>query len=139
MYNKLSVKELFYLMEFCKILEFKVSSKYNISVIFKDGSHLVSGTNEPMDFDFSDKIAKIFSWRFNTMVIAESLERPNLLAKKLLTEDFFEDLPKGIDNIQPFLYSPVFYGENIPKLSFYILDPEKQYEVVSILCTQVQR
>ena len=140
MHNKLTIKELFFLIEFCKLLEFKTSDKYNISVIFKDDHHLISGTNESIDFDFSKRINHIFSWRFNVSdVIQESLEHPNLLAKKILTKDFFQNLPKSLDNIQPFLYSPVFYGENMPKLNFYILDPEKQYEVISILCTQVQK
>ena len=37
------------------------------------------------------------------------------------------------EKLTPFIYSPVFYNQQMPKLDFYALDEDKTYEVVSIV------
>ncbi len=75
-------------------------------------------------------------------VFASHIQNLNAFAELLLSEKFLNDLKDKLclnsEKLPPYIYKPVFYTANIPNLDFYILDPEKEYEVVSIICQPVQ-
>lgn len=75
-------------------------------------------------------------------VFAAHIQNLDAFAESLLSEDFLkfvkDKLCLNSEKLPPYIYKPVFYTANIPNLDFYILDPEKEYEVVSIICQPVQ-
>lgn len=73
---------------------------------------------------------------------AAHIQNLDAFAELLLSENFLNGLQNKLhlnsEKLSPYIYKPVFYTANTPDLEFYILDPKKEYEVVSIICQPVQ-
>ena len=160
MINKLTLKQLQFLDIFLNKLSFIPNFNKTPKIVFKDGNQLISGNffskSEAMEYSCTKKAYCISSYKHVPLQIDSSLEIPFLKylegalheytksAKlhlenvetflfEMLNEDFFEDLPKCLEEVPPYISNPTFYGLENFKPSFYILDPEKTYEVVSII------
>lgn len=56
-----------------------------------------------------------------------------------ISDNLFKELmSKHEEKLTPFLYSPVFYNQQMPELDFYPLDEDITYEVVSIVLEEQQ-
>ena len=65
----------------------------------------------------------------NPDLLLEVISKENVI-KSLLKDYYWE----GLNKLKPYLYKPIFIGVSTePKLSFYALDPDGEYEVVSII------
>lgn len=158
-----TIKELQFLDALLNYLAENYKSKQLIpKILFKDKDFVISGSffdyqngysyltsYDPLNKGYLQKVELV-----NYRKIGEFFEisaygeyDQNTLSKLLnpayffhkISDQLFEELAsKFKENLTPFLYSPVFYNQQMPKLDFYALDEEKTYEVVSILLEEKQ-
>lgn len=160
MINKLTLKQLQFLDIFLNKLSFIPNFNKTPKIVFKDGNQLISGNffskSEAMEYPCTKKAYCISYYKHVPLQVISSIE--TLFTKHLdgayhaypksaelhlenletflfdaLTEDFFADIPECLEEVPPYIYNPTFYDLENFKPSFYILDPKKTYEVVSII------
>lgn len=162
MRNKLTLKELQYLDAFLKYMCNYPSVNHQINIIFKDDGKLLTGDFfiykdgspsickvgyrnsyrvDDIHLDFDNAMEKYNSLygSYNKDVIIRNLSHIDTFIDRLLSSNFFDACTNLLDDVPPYLYAPIFYDSNMPKLDFYILDKDKTYEIVSILCTSAQK
>lgn len=157
MITKLNLKQLQFLDAFLKLTVECSERKSTCKIVFKDGNQLIAGDffnysdGEPIvkkrvyrdnyKSDFPVIISEDFMYKhfpkcYHTSTQKQcdnALENLECFIQEHLNDDFFDDIPECLEEVPPYIYNPTFYGLENFKPSFYILDPEKTYEVVSII------
>lgn len=158
-----TIKELQFLDALLNYLAANYKSKQLIpKILFKDKDFVISGsffdyqngyaylTNyDPLNNGYPQKVDLI-----NYRKIGEFFDIPayseydqNTLGRLLKSAYFFSKVSDKLfdelmslteEKLTPFIYSPVFYNQQMPKLDFYALGEDKTYEVVSIVLEEQQ-
>lgn len=154
---KLNLKQLQFLDAFLKLIGEFSKKKYIPKIVFKEDTQLITG--DFFKYNLGYPVVKVRAYRdtynlYSPVIISEkfmnkyfsdsyyspipeqcnnALENLECFIQEHLNDDFFDDLPKYLEEVPPYIYTPTFYGLENFKPSFYILDPEKTYEVVSII------
>lgn len=64
------------------------------------------------------------------------LKFPHVLTSIVLSDNFFKLKQEFPSELLPCVYSPTIYNHQMPALSFYLLDENKKYEVISLVVTE---